>query len=189
MGHGGLIGRDLPHHPEAVAGAFDVERHAGLALAVHHAHSQRLLELVVVGAHAAALAGPLHIGPLQLGGDGGRRCAARAAAGDDAVALFQVAADDRPVFAAWPEAPAHPLLREAAALTTQIKGETIPTDKPGALSMTLRQPVGVILSIVPWNGTVVLAARAIAYPIVCGNTVVFRGSEASPRTHALVEPT
>jgi hypothetical protein len=27
------------------------------------------------------------------------------------------------------------LLREAAALTTQIKGETIPTDKPGALSM------------------------------------------------------
>jgi salicylaldehyde dehydrogenase len=78
------------------------------------------------------------------------------------------------------------VFREAAALATQIQGETIPTDKPGALSMTLRQPVGVILSIVPWNGTVVLAARAIAYPIVCGNTVVFRGSEASPRTHALV---
>jgi salicylaldehyde dehydrogenase len=78
------------------------------------------------------------------------------------------------------------VFREAASLATQIQGETIPTDKPGALSMTLRQPVGVILSIVPWNGTVVLAARAIAYPIVCGNTVVFRGSEASPRTHALV---
>jgi salicylaldehyde dehydrogenase len=78
------------------------------------------------------------------------------------------------------------VFREAAALATQIQGETIPTDKPGALSMTLRQPVGVILSIVPWNGTVVLAARAIAYPIVCGNTVVFRGSEVSPKTHALV---
>uniref|UniRef100_UPI0010F801CE aldehyde dehydrogenase n=1 Tax=Ramlibacter sp. 2FC TaxID=2502188 RepID=UPI0010F801CE len=78
------------------------------------------------------------------------------------------------------------VFREAASLATQIQGETIPTDKPGALSMTLRQPVGVILSIVPWNGTVVLAARAIAYPIVCGNTVVFRGSESSPRTHALV---
>jgi salicylaldehyde dehydrogenase len=78
------------------------------------------------------------------------------------------------------------VFREAAALATQIQGETIPTDKPGALSMTLRQPVGVILSIVPWNGTVVLAARAIAYPLVCGNSVVFRGSEASPRTHALV---
>ncbi|HCY15715.1 MAG: dehydrogenase [Curvibacter sp. GWA2_64_110] len=78
------------------------------------------------------------------------------------------------------------VFREAASLATQIQGETIPTDKPGALSMTLRQPVGVILSIVPWNGTVVLAARAIAYPIVCGNSVVFRGSESSPRTHALI---
>lgn len=78
------------------------------------------------------------------------------------------------------------VFREAAALATQIQGETLPTDKPGTLSMTLRQPVGAVLSIVPWNGTVVLAARAIAYPLVCGNTVVFRGSEASPKTHALV---
>jgi acyl-CoA reductase-like NAD-dependent aldehyde dehydrogenase len=78
------------------------------------------------------------------------------------------------------------VFREAASLATQIQGETIPTDKPGALSMTVRQSVGVILSIVPWNGPVVLAARAIAYPIVCGNTVVFRASEASPRTHELV---
>ena len=78
------------------------------------------------------------------------------------------------------------LFREAASLATQIQGETIPTDKPGTLSMTVRQPVGVVLSMVPWNGPVVLAARAIAYPIVCGNAVVFRGSETSPRTHALV---
>ena len=78
------------------------------------------------------------------------------------------------------------LFREAASLTTQIQGETIPTDKPGTLSMTVRQPVGVILSIVPWNGPVVLAARAIAYPIMCGNTVVFRASETSPRTHMLI---
>ena len=77
------------------------------------------------------------------------------------------------------------LFREAASLATQIQGEAIPTDKPGAVSMTVRQPVGVILSVVPWNGPVVLAARAIAYPIVCGNAVVFRGSEASPKTHAL----
>ncbi len=78
------------------------------------------------------------------------------------------------------------VFREAASLATQIQGETIPTDKPGALSMTVRQPVGVVLSIVPWNGPVVLAARAIAYPLVCGNTVVFRASEASPKTHMLV---
>jgi acyl-CoA reductase-like NAD-dependent aldehyde dehydrogenase len=78
------------------------------------------------------------------------------------------------------------LFREAAALATQLQGETIPTDKPNTLSMTIRQPVGVVLSIVPWNGPVVLAARAIAYPLVCGNTVVFRASETSPRTHALI---
>lgn len=78
------------------------------------------------------------------------------------------------------------LIREAASLTTQIQGETIPTDKPGTLSMTLRQPVGAILSIVPWNGPVILACRAIAYPIACGNTVVFRASEMSPKTHALI---
>jgi len=78
------------------------------------------------------------------------------------------------------------LIREAAMLTTQIQGETIPTDKPSTLSMTLRQPVGVVLSIAPWNGPVILAARAIAYPIACGNAVVFRASEMSPRTHALI---
>ena len=78
------------------------------------------------------------------------------------------------------------LFREAASLATQIQGETIPTDKPGTLSMTIRQPVGVILSIAPWNGPVVLAARALAYPLVCGNTVVFRASETSPRTHTLL---
>jgi salicylaldehyde dehydrogenase len=78
------------------------------------------------------------------------------------------------------------LFREAASLVTQIQGETIPSDKPGTLSMTVRQPAGVVLSMVPWNGPVVLAARAIAYPIACGNTVIFRASEASPATHMLV---
>lgn len=78
------------------------------------------------------------------------------------------------------------LFREAAGLATQIQGETLPTDKPGTLSMTVRQPAGVVLSMAPWNGPGVLAARAIAYPIVCGNTVVFRASETSPRTHSLI---
>jgi acyl-CoA reductase-like NAD-dependent aldehyde dehydrogenase len=78
------------------------------------------------------------------------------------------------------------LLREAAGIATQIQGETIPTDKPGTLSMTVRQPAGVVFSMAPWNGAGVLAARAIAYPIVCGNTVVFRGSELSPRSHELI---
>ncbi|KLU24990.1 dehydrogenase [Caballeronia mineralivorans PML1(12)] len=78
------------------------------------------------------------------------------------------------------------LFREAAALATQIQGETIPTNKPDTLSFTERHPVGVVLSIVPWNGPVLLAARAIAYPLICGNTVVFKASETSPATHLAV---
>lgn len=78
------------------------------------------------------------------------------------------------------------LFREAAGLATQIQGETIPTDKPGTLSFTIRQPAGVVLSIAPWNGPVLLGARAIAYPLVCGNPVIFKGSENSPRTHSLL---
>jgi vanillin dehydrogenase len=78
------------------------------------------------------------------------------------------------------------VIREAAALTTQITGETILSDKPGCLSITIRQPVGVVLSIVPWNGPIVLAARAVAYPIACGNTVVLKASEMCPATHCLI---
>lgn len=78
------------------------------------------------------------------------------------------------------------LFREAAGLATQIQGETIPTDKPNTVSMTLRQAAGVVLSIVPWNGPVLLGARAIAYPLVCGNPVIFKASENSPMTHALL---
>lgn len=68
------------------------------------------------------------------------------------------------------------MLREAAALTTQIAGEVIPSDVPGSLAMGLRQPAGVVLGIAPWNAPVILGVRAIAAPLACGNTVVFKGS-------------
>jgi len=41
------------------------------------------------------------------------------------------------------------VIREAAALTTQITGETILSDKRGCLSITIRQPAGVVLSTSP----------------------------------------
>ncbi|MCD9028719.1 aldehyde dehydrogenase [Luteimonas sp. BDR2-5] len=78
------------------------------------------------------------------------------------------------------------MLREAAALTTQVSGETIPSDKPGCLAMSIRQPAGVVLGIAPWNAPVILGVRAIATPLACGNTVVFKASEVCPRTHALI---
>ncbi len=78
------------------------------------------------------------------------------------------------------------MLREAAALTTQVSGEVIPSDKPGCLSMAIREPAGVVLGIAPWNAPVILGVRAIATPLACGNSVVFKASEICPRTHALI---
>ncbi len=78
------------------------------------------------------------------------------------------------------------VMREAAAITTQITGEVIPSDKPGCLAMALKEPVGVILGIAPWNGPIVLGVRAIAVPLACGNTVILKASESCPRTHQLI---
>ncbi|KAA0698047.1 aldehyde dehydrogenase family protein [Neorhizobium sp. P12A] len=78
------------------------------------------------------------------------------------------------------------MLREAASLTTQITGQVIPSDKPGCLSMALREPAGVCLGIAPWNAPVILGVRALATPLACGNTVIFKASEICPRTHSLI---
>ena len=78
------------------------------------------------------------------------------------------------------------MLREAASLTTQITGEIIPSDKPGCVSMAVRQPAGVVLGIAPWNAPVILGVRAIATPLACGNTVVLKASEICPGTHRLI---
>lgn len=78
------------------------------------------------------------------------------------------------------------MTREAAALTTQISGEVIPSDKPGCLAMALREPVGVILGIAPWNAPIILGVRAIVTALACGNAVILKASEICPRTHELI---
>jgi acyl-CoA reductase-like NAD-dependent aldehyde dehydrogenase len=78
------------------------------------------------------------------------------------------------------------MVREAAALTTQITGDVIPSDKPGLLSLALREPVGVVLGIAPWNAPVILGCRAVAAALACGNTMILKASERCPRTHGLI---
>ncbi len=78
------------------------------------------------------------------------------------------------------------MLREAAALTTQIKGEIIPANKPGTLSMGYRQAVGVLVGMAPWNAPVILGVRCFAMPIACGNTLVMKASEKCPGLHRLI---
>jgi benzaldehyde dehydrogenase (NAD) len=78
------------------------------------------------------------------------------------------------------------MFMEAASLTTQINGQIIPSDVPGSVAMAVRQPAGVVLGMAPWNAPIILAVRAIATPLACGNTVVLKGSELCPATHGLI---
>ena len=78
------------------------------------------------------------------------------------------------------------MLREAAAMTTQIAGEVIPSDKPGTIALATRQAAGVCLGIAPWNAPVILGVRAIAMPLACGNSVILKASEICPATHQLI---
>ncbi len=78
------------------------------------------------------------------------------------------------------------ILREAAALTTQIEGQIIPSNVAGNLAMGVRQGAGVVLAMAPWNAPLILATRAIATPLACGNTVILKGSELSPATQSLI---
>jgi acyl-CoA reductase-like NAD-dependent aldehyde dehydrogenase len=78
------------------------------------------------------------------------------------------------------------MLREAASITTQVGGEVIPSDKPGCLAMALREPVGVIVGIAPWNAPIILGVRAVATALACGNAVILKASEVCPRTHELI---
>lgn len=78
------------------------------------------------------------------------------------------------------------MLREAGALTTFIKGEVIPANRLGTTALAIRQPVGVVLAMAPWNAPIVLGVRSVAAALACGNTAVLKSSEICPRTHRLM---
>lgn len=49
--------------------------------------------------------------------------------------------------------------------------------------MTVNEPLGVQLAIAPWNVSILLAVRAVATPIACGNTAILKASEMCPLAH------
>lgn len=78
------------------------------------------------------------------------------------------------------------MFRQAARFTDVQDLEKVAEESDGVRSVLQRQPVGVVLGIAPWNAPVVLGIRAIAVPLACGNTTVFKASELCPKTHSLV---
>jgi acyl-CoA reductase-like NAD-dependent aldehyde dehydrogenase len=77
------------------------------------------------------------------------------------------------------------MLREAAASVTQPIGEVLSTSTPGAISLSVRQPAGVVASFAPWNAPIILGIRSVAAPLAAGNTVVMKPSEQAPLSAGL----
>jgi acyl-CoA reductase-like NAD-dependent aldehyde dehydrogenase len=68
-----------------------------------------------------------------------------------------------------------------AGWADKIQGDTIPV-KGNHLVYTLREPVGVVAAIVPWNFPLLLAAWKVAPALACGNTVVLKPASQTPLT-------
>ncbi|KAG6864328.1 hypothetical protein C0991_010448 [Blastosporella zonata] len=77
-------------------------------------------------------------------------------------------------------------LRTAASLVSELKGDILPSIVSGGKLEVHRRAIGVVLSIAPWNAPIALSLRAVAIPLICGNTVVLKSSEYSPRSQAVV---
>jgi acyl-CoA reductase-like NAD-dependent aldehyde dehydrogenase len=64
-----------------------------------------------------------------------------------------------------------------AGAADKLHGETLPIDKPDMLAITLREPLGVVAAIVPWNSQLFLSAVKLGPALAAGNTVVLKASE------------
>ncbi len=64
-------------------------------------------------------------------------------------------------------------------LGTELKGETVPFS-PDMLTVTVREPIGVVGAIIPWNVPMMLMALKIAPALVAGNSVVVKSAEEAP---------
>ena len=78
------------------------------------------------------------------------------------------------------------MLAYYAGQADALAEEEIPSHIAGKRAKAVRQPVGVVVGIAPWNAPVVLGTRAVAAPLAYGNTVVLKASEICPRTHAAI---
>ena len=64
----------------------------------------------------------------------------------------------------------------------RVEGEVIPSDRPNEMELLLRQPVGVIGGIVPWNFPLFVLARKVAPALLTGNAIVLKPSEITPNS-------
>jgi len=74
------------------------------------------------------------------------------------------------------------ILEYTAGEARRLAGETLPSELPKNFIYTIRQPLGVVGLITPWNFPVAVPVWKIAPALVCGNTLVWKPSELTPFT-------
>lgn len=78
------------------------------------------------------------------------------------------------------------MVRAAAGMCRNVRGETIPSDVPGKFSMSIREPLGVVAIITPFNVPLIKTTRLVANALAVGNTVVHLPSEMAPHLTILM---
>src|SRR6185295_17875858 len=76
------------------------------------------------------------------------------------------------------------ILEYIAAEGRRMGGRTIPSELPSNFCYTLRQPLGVVACITPWNFPVAIPVWKMAPALVAGNSVVFKPATLTPETAA-----
>ena len=67
-----------------------------------------------------------------------------------------------------------------AGAADKLHGHTFPVDKADLMAFTLREPIGVVAAVVPWNSQLFLSAVKLGPALATGNAVVFKASEHGP---------
>jgi acyl-CoA reductase-like NAD-dependent aldehyde dehydrogenase len=102
----------------------------------------------------------------------------------DELALLETLDNGKPIKYARsidvPQAADH--FRYFAGWATKLEGNTIPVSIPNMFTYTLREPLGVVGQIIPWNFPLQMAAWKLAPALACGNTVILKPAEQTPLT-------
>ncbi len=93
---------------------------------------------------------------------------------DNGKPLFESSQGDLPLAAQH--------FRYYAGWTDKFGGQTVPVSVPGIFNYTLREPVGVVAAIVPWNFPLLIASWKVAPALAMGNAVILKPAEQTPLT-------
>ena len=101
---------------------------------------------------------------------------------EDELAALESRQIGKPISGArWEVGQVARVLEFYAGATTKLRGSTIPVTRPG-LDLTLREPIGVVGLIVPWNFPVMMASWKVGPALAAGNTAILKPASYSPLT-------